>query len=73
MSETQQETQQDPTPDPTPEPPAEGDSGRYAVYDETLTQYVGSVHAAKGKATDEAKELRKLRRHKGHKLSVRQV
>lgn len=62
----------DPSPDDAPPEPEEG-SGRYAVYDNQLTQYVSGVHDSKAKATEEAKELRQSRRHKGHKLTVRQV
>lgn len=58
---------------PTPDPAPEGDSGRYAVYDEDLTQYVGSVHPSKAKANAAVKELGKARRHEGHKLTVKQV
>lgn len=46
---------------------------RFAVYDETLTQYVGPTHGSESAAKDAATEARKLSRHKGHKLAVRPV
>lgn len=51
----------------------EATTTRYGVYDETLEQYVGETHDRKGDATDAASEARKQPRHKGHKLTVRDV
>lgn len=57
----------EPTPDVAPKPEATG-SGRYAVYNTTLGQYVGPVTTSKPKAA-EAKALVP----QGHKYEVREV
>ena len=67
-----------PTPAPTPEPQAEPEakrtkaspsgSGRFAVYDATLTQYVGSVMDERPKQADANKMV-----PKGHKAEIREV
>lgn len=46
---------------------------RHAVFDETLQQYVGGVHASKGDAEQAAKGYAKQPRHDGHKLTTRPV
>lgn len=56
-----------PSPDVQPKPEATG-SGRYAVYDLTLTQYVGGVVDKKPTQADAKKLVRK-----GHKFEVREV
>lgn len=67
MSETTPE--QDPTPDPDPTP----ESGRYAVYDDTLQQYVGGTHDTRKAANSVKSVLSKSDRHKGHDFTVRAV
>lgn len=57
--------------------PADTHTGA-AVYDETLTQFASPVYrdgdkTAKAQAGDKLKELKDTRRHKGHKLTVKEV
>lgn len=63
-----------PKPDPEPEPEAKRTkasstgSGRFAVYNATLTQYVGSVMDERPKQADANKMV-----PKGHKAEIREV
>lgn len=62
----------EPTPDPEPtsteDTPKGTGSGRYAVFNATLTQYVGPVMDKKPTAADAKKVV-----PKGHKAEVREV
>lgn len=67
----------EPTPEPTPEPDVKPKtkskdtgtgSGRFAVYNETLTQYVGPVVDKKPTQAEASKLV-----PKGHKATVREV
>jgi hypothetical protein len=46
---------------------------RHAVYDDTLGQFVGGVHATKADANKAKSEAAKTARHDGHELTVRDV
>lgn len=75
MTEQQPDQQPPQLPEPTDPPePVKARSGaaaeptRYAVYDDTLTQYVGPVTTRKPSKADAAKLVRK-----GHDFTIREV
>lgn len=70
----------DPTPNPDPDDAPQGDDGeasKFAVYDHDLGQFVTvdgeTVHPSKSKAGKAKTAAGRLRRHDGHKLTVRSV